>query len=166
MIALNRKTDYALVALTTLAAASPEGMSARELSERTRLPLPALRNILKQLGYHGLLVSDRGVRGGYRLSRDAGAITIAMVVEAIEGPVRFAPCCPASVTGGDPCGCPLEGSCQIKGAVRHLHGRILDFLREVTISDLRDQTRRADAEHERVVFDGPAVASAGRSSLE
>ena len=67
MLSLNRKTDYALVALAGLCAAD-QRLSARDLAGRLQLPLPVLRNILKVLTQRGVLRSEQGSRGGYRLA--------------------------------------------------------------------------------------------------
>ncbi len=93
MLLLTRKTDYALLALASLARQTPTGASARGLAERLKLPLPVLRNILKQLTSRGVLKSTRGTRGGYRLARSPHHITLAQLLEAIEGPMLLARCC-------------------------------------------------------------------------
>ena len=64
MLALTKKTDYALIALSELARREAEVLSVRELSERHRMPLPLLTNILKNLTRAGIVVSVRGVLGG------------------------------------------------------------------------------------------------------
>ena len=88
MLLLTRKTDYALLALASLARQTPAGASARGLAERLSLPLPVLRNILKQLTSRGVLKSTRGTRGGYRLARSPEQITLAQLLAATEGPSR------------------------------------------------------------------------------
>lgn len=135
MFALTRKTDYALVALTGLACARGESISARDLSDRLSLPTPALRNILKTLANARLLRSTQGPFGGYELAKPAEQITIESVVEAIEGPIALARCC-SDEHGGQAEHCRLEDSCMIKGAVRELHMRMRRFLRDTTIADL------------------------------
>lgn len=172
MLTLTRKTDYALVALATLADAAPAQLSARELARRAKLPLPALRNILKSLGGCGLLCSEQGAHGGYRLARSADSVTIADVVDAIEGPVRFTPCCGGTpgamtaVTAGESPAvaqpCPLEDSCLIKGAVRRLHGRLMGLIRQVTIADLLCNREPAAADRSATTAAAPAACCAGR----
>lgn len=135
-----RKTDYALVALAGLAAREGEsGASARDLAGRLHLPLPVLRNILKLLATHGLLVSTRGPSGGYRLARPAREVTLAEVIRIIEGPVQLVRCCPTSGQDEEP-RCQLEDSCMIKGNVRTVHERLMRFLNDVTLDELLPQT--------------------------
>ena len=132
---LTRKSDYALVALAGLARQEPRCASARDLAEQLHLPLPVLRNILKLLASQGLLTSTRGPSGGYRLARPAERITLAQVVEVIEGPVQLAMCCPA-LPGEEEHRCHLEDSCLIKSSVRMVHERLLGFLNGVTLDQL------------------------------
>ena len=143
---LTRKTDYALVALAGLARAGSAGRSARDLSEGLHLPLPVLRNVLKRLTLHGLLASSRGSTGGYRLARPPQQITLAHVVQAIEGPAQLVRCCPVPV--GEELRCQLEDSCHIKGNVQRVHEGLLDFLDGVTLAQIADDSgasmRRAD----------------------
>ncbi len=132
---LTRKTDYALVALASLARHDNDAASARDLAEQLHLPLPVLRNILKVLATRGLLSSSRGPSGGYRLAKLPGEISLAQIVEAIEGPVQLVTCCPP---GDDGAGhvCQLEESCLIKQNVGRVHDRLIGFLNEVTLDQI------------------------------
>ncbi len=134
-----RKTDYALVALAGLARRGPDAAaSARDLAEQLHLPLPVLRNILKELATHGLLDSTRGPSGGYCLARAPREITLAEVIEVIEGPVQLVRCCPT--TAGERPTCQLEDSCMIKGNVRGIHERLMRFLNDVTLDEIVPET--------------------------
>jgi Rrf2 family protein len=134
MLALTRKADYALVALATLSKEhSP--VSARTLADQSHLPHPVLRNILKQLTRGGLLQSTQGAAGGYSLARPAREISLAEVVRLIDGPVRFARCCPID-SGHDESKCRLEASCMIKGSVQKLHETVMRVLAGVNIEQI------------------------------
>ena len=138
MLLLTRKTDYALLALASLARQTPAGTSARSLAERLNLPLPVLRNILKQLANRGVLKSTRGTRGGYRLARSPHQITLAQLLEAIEGPMRLARCCSVP-EGEEEAECRLEESCLIRGNMRRVHASLMQFLDEVTLEQLAEE---------------------------
>jgi Rrf2 family protein len=127
-----RKTDYALVALAGLARRNHGSSSARDLADELKLPLPVLRNILKLLASHGLLVSSRGPSGGYQLARPPREITLAEVIAVIEGPVQLVRCCSAEQEPE----CQLVDSCEIKGNVRKVHESLMDFLNRVTLAHL------------------------------
>ena len=129
-----RKTDYALVALAGLARRNHGSSSARDLADELKLPLPVLRNILKLLTSHGLLVSSRGPSGGYRLARPARKITLVQVIEVIEGPIHLVRCC--STSHDEEPQCQLVDSCLIKGNVRRVHESLIEFLNRVTLAQL------------------------------
>src|SRR3954470_12324279 len=90
---LTHLADYAVV-LMTAAARRPAGarLSATELSADTGVPLPTAQKLMGQLATAGLLSSARGVGGGFALSRPAGEISLADIVEAVEGPIALTMC--------------------------------------------------------------------------
>lgn len=81
---LSARVDYALRAMAELAAAG-EPRTVEQLSAAQRLPNKYLESILGELRRGGLLRSQRGPDGGYRLAREAGAISIADVIRALDG---------------------------------------------------------------------------------
>jgi Rrf2 family protein len=139
MLALTRKTDYALIALTQLAQDSTECVSARAIATRYRVPLPLLMNILKLLTQQGLAKSSRGSRGGYTLAKPATEITLNDVIEAIEGPIELVQCIDASPgegqsDGGNPC--RLLSCCPVRSPIHRIHDRLVEFLKDVTLADI------------------------------
>src|SRR5262249_34284979 len=105
MLRISRLTDYAVALASTLAQA-PEGSacSVRDLANATGIPHPTVSKILKQLTKHGLLISHRGVAGGYRLVRPAAQVSVADVVTAIEGKIALTDCSHDG-TDGDQAAC-------------------------------------------------------------
>lgn len=135
MLSLTRKTDYALVALTCLARLAPQKASARQISERFQVPLPMLMNILKDLMNRGLISSTRGVNGGYCLTRDPREITLADIIEALEGPVKLAMCCNDD-DHDEVLECDLHASCPTRGSIQKVHHLFRGFLEQVSLADL------------------------------
>jgi Rrf2 family protein len=84
---ISAKVDYAVRALLALADAGPDAVPAEALATRAELPRQFLQNILNQLRRAGLVASQRGSEGGYRLARPATAISLADVMRAVEGPL-------------------------------------------------------------------------------
>ena len=113
------------------------------MAQQLHLPLPILRNILKVLASGGLLLSSRGPSGGYRLARDPQDISLAEIVEVIEGPVHLLKCCPADPNESKP-GCRLEDSCRIKNNIGRVHERLMEFLHDVTLDQIADESGRTD----------------------
>ena len=139
MVALTRKTDYALVALAYLARWEQGCVSARDIAARVRIPLPVLMGILNQLARQGLVVSTRGAKGGYRLARSPEQITLAQLIDAVEGPVRLTMCC----TGGDERAmseCDLEATCDVKQPLQAVQRRLEAFLSGVRLADIARNT--------------------------
>src|SRR5690606_36837478 len=103
MLRMSRITDYGIVLLTHLAAAAPGETvhNARELAARAGLPLPVVSKILKTLTREGFLLSHRGAKGGYALARRPEQITVASVIDALEGPIALTEC-----------GTELDGACE------------------------------------------------------
>jgi Rrf2 family protein len=138
MLALTRKSDYALVALTHLAQETGRVASAREIADLYRVPLPILMNILKTLAREGMISSVRGARGGYKLARNPRDISLRMVVRAIEGPVQLFQCASAS-KHDSPKECDQEHWCPITGPARAVNGRLQEFLEEVSLEELAEK---------------------------
>jgi FeS assembly SUF system regulator len=132
MIRLGKLTDYGLVLVSQMAR-QPEVVlhTARDLSAQCHLPPPTVSKLLKVLLQSGVLVSHRGVKGGYSLAREPQAISVAEIISAIEGPLALTEC--SMDVGGL---CDLESSCQIKDNQRIINQVVLGALRKVMLSDL------------------------------
>src|SRR5664279_2478735 len=93
MFRMTKLTDYGIVLLTHFAAHDDQvAHTARELSQETRLPLPTVGKLLKQLSRGGLLASQRGTKGGYILARPPREITVSAIIATLEGPVAITEC--------------------------------------------------------------------------
>jgi FeS assembly SUF system regulator len=132
MIRLGKLTDYGLVLMTRIAQHQERSQhTARDLAIESRLPLPTVSKLLKLLLQGGVLVSHRGVKGGYNLARAADAISVAEIVTILEGPIALTECS-TDVTGL----CDLEPSCPIKKNQRVISQVIRGALEKVMLSDL------------------------------
>jgi len=116
--------------------------TARSLAKATRLPLPTVGKLLRQLSECRLLSSHRGVKGGYNLARDAGEISVAQIVLALEGPIGFTEC---SVVKGL---CNMERSCAIKSNSQIIGDALRDALEHVMLADLNHQMAQHERKHE------------------
>jgi FeS assembly SUF system regulator len=132
MIRLGKLTDYGLVLVSEMARNSATTLhTARDLSSQCHLPTPTVSKLLKLLLQNGVLVSHRGVKGGYSLAREPQAISVAEIISAIEGPLALTEC--SMDVGGL---CDLESSCQIKDNQRIINQVVFGALRNVMLSDL------------------------------
>ena len=130
MLRVTKLTDYATVVLTVLASDPQAVLSASELAERAGLEAPTVAKVLKPLAQAGLVDGFRGANGGYRLARDAAAISLVEIVEAMEGPLGMTEC---SVHTGQ---CGIEDSCGVRANWRRINDVVSDALRDVTLAQL------------------------------
>jgi Rrf2 family protein len=132
MLRLSKKADYALIAMKHLAQRQDGGgsSSAREISEAYAIPLELLAKVLQRLVRARLLASAQGTRGGYRLGRAALSISVADVIEAVDGPVTVTACSPDDHT------CEQFGSCSIRDPLWKIKSRIVDALATVSVAEL------------------------------
>lgn len=111
---LSSMADYAVV---TMAAASRHcggaRVSAGQLAEETGLPVPTVQKLVSRLTAAGLLRSSRGVGGGLKLARPAAAITLADIIEAVEGPIALTACIDKVKPDGKH-DCTLEQACHVR----------------------------------------------------
>ncbi|HWE95917.1 MAG TPA: Rrf2 family transcriptional regulator [Tepidisphaeraceae bacterium] len=132
MLALSKKTDYALLCLAYLAGHDARVASAREIAEANDLPVPLLMQILKTLHRNGLLESTRGSKGGYRLGANLNAVSLYSLAEMLES------------ADGEAGGMDAEAGGAVHPPLVALHRRLLQFLRDVKISDVVRAGHRID----------------------
>jgi Rrf2 family protein len=131
MLRLSKKSDYALMSVKHLAMRADGGSaSAREISEAYAIPLELLAKILQRLVRARLLVSVQGTRGGYRLGRPAAQISVADVIQAVDGPVTVTACSP------DDHACGQYTTCSIRDPLWKIKNRILEMLTTVSVAEL------------------------------
>jgi Rrf2 family protein len=132
MLRLSKKSDYALMAVKHLALRSDGGASssAREMSEAYDIPLELLAKVLQRLVRARLLVSVQGTRGGYRLGRPATAISVADVIQAVDGPVTVTAC------STDDHNCDQYSKCSIRDPLWKIKNRIFDALNTVSVAEM------------------------------
>jgi Rrf2 family protein len=132
MIRLSKSSDYGLMAMRDLAYL-PKGCcrSARDIAAEHRIPRALMAKLLQRLAHHGLVAATHGIKGGYRIARPAGSISLCEVIEAIDGPLAMTDC-------HDPCKgeCPQEDACTVKDPLAVLQGRIVEILVRTKVSDL------------------------------
>lgn len=140
---LSNLADYAVI---TMAAAANhcggERTSAAELAEETGLPKPTVQKLVSRLTAAGLLRSVRGAHGGLQLARPAAAITVADIVEAVEGPIALTQCIEAE---GE---CGHETNCTMKPHWPLINSALRGALAGITLTQLRADPASAKANKE------------------
>jgi FeS assembly SUF system regulator len=130
MFRVSRLTDYATVVMTCIAAHPRDVLSTAEIAEEAHLELPTVSKLLKSLGHAGLVDSFRGVNGGYRLARPAQQISLADIVEAIEGPLGMTEC---TLSEGQ---CERQAQCGVRGSWQRINHVLDNALRAMSLADM------------------------------
>jgi len=131
MLRLSKKADYALMAMKHLALkACVPSTSAREIAEQYDIPIELMAKVLQRLVRTGLLISTQGTRGGYTLSRPSTAISVADVIQAIDGPFTVTAC---SSQNND---CEQFSKCNIRDPLWQIKERIVATLGTVSIAEM------------------------------
>ena len=127
---VSAKVDYALRAMTELAAAAPSLMTGEQLATAQKIPPKFLESILAQLRNGGLVASQRGADGGYRLAKPADEISIADVIRELEGPI-------ATVRGARPDELEYAGAAtNLRDIWLELRSQMRGVLEQTTLADL------------------------------
>jgi FeS assembly SUF system regulator len=132
MVRLGKLTDYGLVLMTCIARNQGGSLrTARDLALESKLPLSTVSKLLKELLQSGLLLSHRGIKGGYILAREPRDISVLEIIAAMEGPMALTECS-TDVTGL----CNLEPCCPIKTNQKIINQAVQGVLDKITLSDL------------------------------
>lgn len=130
MLRLSKLTDYGTVIMSYMARQPDAVFSVAEVAAFVGVTAATASKILKTLARRDLVLSRRGAQGGYVLSRPPGQISIAEVIDALEGPLGLTEC---SVAAGL---CAQEQRCRIRGQWQRINQVIRDTLDKVTLSDM------------------------------
>ena len=139
MLRITKEADYGIVLLAVMAEDEPGQIrTAREVSERSGLPLPMVSKIMRSLARGDVLTSHRGVTGGYSLDRPAREMTVAEVIRAIDGPISMVQC------GVDPGACEQEPVCPTRINWARISREVERALERIPISEMLTAERRSE----------------------
>lgn len=135
MLRLSKKADYALIAMKHLALRPDQAaLSAREIAEQYDIPIELMAKVLQRLAREGLLASHQGTRGGYQLSRAPAAISVADVIQAVDGPLTVTACSTEEEN------CEQYSKCSVRDPLWKIKERILEALQACSITELAKDT--------------------------
>jgi FeS assembly SUF system regulator len=136
MLRLSKKADYALMAMKHLAvktestASSLSSTSAREIAEQYDIPIELMAKVLQRLARSGLLTSHQGTRGGYTLSKPTAAISVADIIQAIDGPLTVTACSTEDEQ------CEQFTKCNVRDPLWRIKDRILAALSTCSLAEI------------------------------
>ena len=132
MLRLSKLADYAVVVLVRLS--HEDGCQTSPcIAALTGLPEPTVAKVLKTLAATGLVTSQRGARGGYRLARPLADIPVSEVIAAVDGPIALVACVDGSLTE-----CESQGLCPVRGRWNPVNDAIERALSGITLADMRE----------------------------
>lgn len=146
---LSNLADYAVVILAAAARRDGGRLNASLLAEETGIPLPTAQKLVGRLAAAGLIVSSRGTGGGFRLARCAAEISLADIVEAVEGPIAMTACVEAGTHD-----CCVEHSCRVKPHWDAVNDAMRGALAGVSLEALSQNPARP------ALVEGPSFSSA------
>jgi len=130
MLKLSKLTDYATVILSYMAKVPENMYAAQEISEVTGIAQPTVSKVLKLLIRAKVLTSVRGAKGGYLLARAPEEITVATVINALEGPIALTECSASHKNCEQAAGCGIQRNWDL------INQTIFNALESVTLADM------------------------------
>lgn len=131
MLRISKLTDYGTLILAHMASRPGRLHSATELAETLGLGVPTVSKVLKALGRHALVSSQRGASGGYALARPPQQINMAHIVDALEEqPFGLTECSAGSGL------CTMESGCRIRDNWQRINGVVRRALQDVSVADM------------------------------
>lgn len=139
MLRMSKMTDYGTVVMTYLAREPKRVHNAQEVAANIHVPLATVSKILKTLARGELLTPQRGAKGGYMLARPPQRITVADIIDAMEGrPVGLTEC------SSSPGVCLQESSCSVRGNWQRINDAVRGALEGVTLEQMASPVYQVD----------------------
>lgn len=131
MTKLNRKIEYALMALKYMSQKIPgELTTAKEVSENFQTPFDATARVMQVMASRGLLRVEHGAMGGYQITKDLSKVSMHDLYELLEGPTAIVKC----IHKEEPC--EISNTCNIVSPLSTLNKRLVDFYKGISLKDL------------------------------
>lgn len=128
---MNRKLEYALMALKHMAGKMPGQLtSAKEVVEATGGPFDATARVMQLMAQKGLLRSEHGAHGGYVIVRDLNKVSLYDLMEIVLGPVEIVKCLHGSGR------CEIEETCNVQSPINILNRKLTDFYRSLSLTEI------------------------------
>ena len=130
MLRLSKLTDYAIVIMAYLATHPGQPSNAKSIAGQTGISLPTASKLLKRLTQHQLLITQRGMKGGYQLALPACNISLVEIIQALEGQIALTECSHTDRR------CSVEKYCMIRNNWRRISAFFQDTLFRISVADL------------------------------
>lgn len=135
---LNRRIEYSLMALKYLQQKPAEKVSAKEMADHLSVSFDVIARVLQILAQKGVLVSEHGVAGGYRLTQNLKELSLHRLAEIIEGPSQLVKCMTADSA------CDIQSSCNIVSPMKSLNAKMNEFYKTISVSELIEESQNVE----------------------
>ena len=133
MLKLNKKIEYAMLALMELETLPPgETMNVKSIVSRTNLPKALAGKILQSLNRHDIVTSIQGINGGYKLNKTFSEIRLKDIIESVDGPIGLVDC--LYVDGS----CENSDYCELQAPLAQIQAGINNYLMNITMADIKN----------------------------
>jgi FeS assembly SUF system regulator len=132
MLRIGKMSDYALLLANHLVGTTDALRTTEDIVNASRLPLATVRKLLKKLVDAKIVISYRGVRGGYRLAREPRDITIAEVICAIEGPIALTECTAQQNE------CTLAADCELRQNWNYVNQMVATLFNNISLAQMAE----------------------------
>ena len=140
MFKLNKKVEYAIIALKHMDGKSPDDMSTvKEICEIYGAPFDVTSRSMQKLAAAGILKSEKGAQGGYLIKKNLADVKLLDLIELVTGTVALASCV------SETCKCNMIETCNIVGPVTRLNHLVREFFAGMTVKDLIEEKSHANA---------------------
>jgi len=142
LLRLSKLTDYGIVLLAQMAKDDPGTLfSARNLSLSTGVPSPTVEKVLKQLLHAELLKSRRGAKGGYFLAREPESVSLANIIDLMQGDIALTECTDSSNSI-----CEVVDCCSVRDHWPVINAAVRAALGAVTLRDLASTAKASPSQ--------------------
>jgi len=150
---ITRRTDYATRAVLALCLAEPdELLNVEDIALRTAMPMSVAKQVMNQMRSSGLVRSERGPSGGYRLNHQPEEITLERVVRLFQGQLAPIEC----ATRHEPEECPMTPGCSLQTVWAEVRDATIAILARTTFADLAKQATGPWVQDTPVQLRGPS----------
>ncbi len=140
MFKINRKVEYALIALKHMSRKAPGQLtSAKEICDIYHTPFDPTSRVLQIMTQDEILRAEQGAHGGYQILKDLSKVTLKNLSDIIVGPMEIASC-----FHGDDSHCDLTDSCSVIGPLLNLNEKISDLFTTIKVADLLAERHQAE----------------------
>ncbi len=132
MFKINRKLEYALIALRHMSFKAPGQLtSAKEICDLYHTPFDPTSRVLQIMASHEVVRAEQGAHGGYQILKDLSKFTLQDLTQMIEGPIQIVNC-----FHGNYSHCDITASCNVISPMLNLNEKIADLFKTINVGEL------------------------------